>query len=105
MTPVCIPKKDEISHVIALKGSHAERVLYGYIELFNCHKFLIRLNLDYSGPDFKDTYVFNVRTKEVIDVTIDLNMSRKFIEEYDHHIPPVEQQYFDCLGKVMSLVA
>lgn len=95
--------ENEISHVLHLRGSHAERLFYCYIELYNSHKFIVVLNDDYDGPDLEETYIFDVRNKEVLQKEVDLKITRPFLKKYNHHNYDLERMYFQnveaTLGK------
>ncbi|PKV52560.1 HNH endonuclease [Aquimarina sp. MAR_2010_214] len=70
-------KEGEITHIIKLKGSKTERILYAYIELFNSHCFIIKLNKNYTGKDLNLDYIFNIHNHKIIDESINLNLKRQ----------------------------
>ena len=74
---------NEFSHILHLKGDFSERILYCYIELFNVHNFIIVLNKDYSGPNFSETYVFDIDNQTEIDRNLNLNLTRQEILNLD----------------------
>jgi hypothetical protein len=65
---------DEVSHIIHIRGDQNSRILYAYVELFNCQNVLIIYDMNYTGPAINDTYAFDLMTgKEIIkEVTIKL---------------------------------
>jgi hypothetical protein len=70
------PKKDEVSHIIRIKGSSTDRILYGYIEFFNVYKYLAILNDSYDGKSIDYTYAFDVISQKELDVVISFNPTR-----------------------------
>jgi hypothetical protein len=51
---------DEVSHIIHIRGIAERKLLYAYVELFNMQNVLIRLNMEYGGPDINETYAFDI---------------------------------------------
>lgn len=80
---------NEVSHILYLKGSKTQKLLYCYIELFNLHCFIVILNYNYWGDDFSNSYVWDVRTRQELQKDISLNLSKEDIE------PPYYPYYFD----------
>lgn len=70
------PDIDEVSHVLKIVGDPNERILYAYVELFNLHCFIIRLNESYEGKGINTDYVFNVHTYQVSEDKINLKLFR-----------------------------
>lgn len=61
------PFENEVSHIIRLIGNPTENILYCYIELFNIHNFIIKLNDNYDGNPIDETYAFDlIEIKELI---------------------------------------
>ena len=73
---VYIPETDEVTHILKIVGDSKEKILYAYVELFNVHNFIVKLNLDYMGNDLKEDYVFNVHTFEVKSNKTNLKLTR-----------------------------
>jgi len=71
------PKTEEVSHIIKIKGSSIEKILYGYIEFFNVYKYLVLLNDSYNGESIDFTYAFDVLSLKELDVDIPLNLSKE----------------------------
>lgn len=70
------PIDNEVSHIIRLVGNPTERILYAYIELFNIHNFIIKLNDNYEGVALDETYAFDlIEVKELLR-SIPLNYTR-----------------------------
>lgn len=73
------PSEDEVTHVIRIIGNPKERILYGYIEIFNVQNFLVLLNDGYDGVSMDETYVFEpFHVKEIV-TNITLSYSKEFI--------------------------
>lgn len=95
---------DEISHILYLKGSMEDNLLYCYIELFNTHCFIVILNQNYAGEDLEYSYVWNVlkahETNKPIFMTLDRNflLSRSYIY-YDK----VEKDYAEKLTRLCRI--
>ncbi|MCT3672560.1 HNH endonuclease [Elizabethkingia meningoseptica] len=73
-------KKDHVYHFIKIVGDTEEKILYGYIELFGAHKFLILLNNNYDGEYFSQQYFYDLLRKEIIHNDVNLNYSSSEIE-------------------------
>jgi len=61
------PEITEVSNIIRLIGNPQEKILYAYIELFNVHNFIVKLNDEYDGFKMDETYIFDLLgIKEVV---------------------------------------
>lgn len=74
--PIYEPDTGEVSHVLKVVGSAKERILYGYMELFNTHCFIVKLSSDYYGEDFNADYVYEVLSEKVLDKKPELALTR-----------------------------
>lgn len=77
-----------ITHTILIIGNPQERILYCYIELFNFFKCIFLMNDDYSGPEIKKTYCFDLLGGIVIEVTTTLDLLRQDLLDYIKNVPP-----------------
>jgi hypothetical protein len=77
-------------------------LLYCYIELYNSHKFIVILNDNYDGPDLEESYIFDVRSKEVLQKQVIVEITRPFLEEYDHHDHNLEDMYFQNVEAILE---
>ena len=73
------PIENEVSHIIKVVGNPTEKILYAYIELFNLHNFIVKLNDNYDGQYINETYVFDVINTEELNKVIPLDYSREHI--------------------------
>ncbi len=77
------PEDNEVSHIIRLIGNSHERILYAYIELFNAHNYLIKLNDVYNGLNYDETYIYNlISQKEMSAKIIPINYTRKQVLDF-----------------------
>jgi hypothetical protein len=84
------PQKEEVGHIIRIKGSSIDKILYGYIEFFNVYNYLVILNDSYNGESIDLTYAFNVISCEELNITIPFNISRENLINHffiNEHIP------------------
>jgi hypothetical protein len=79
--PIYEPGSEEVSNVIKIVGNPSEKLLYGYIEIFNVHNYLTILNNDYDGPPMNLTYIHDVLLNERIVATIDINYNKQFLKD------------------------
>jgi len=70
-------KKGEVSNVIRIIGNPSERMLYGYIEIFNTYNYLVMLNNEYDGAKMNLTYAYDVLLNKQIFPDINLNYDRQ----------------------------
>jgi hypothetical protein len=68
---------NEVNHIIHLIGNSSDKILYVYIELFNVHNFIVKLNDNYHGPEYNETYIWNLIENKESTKTINLNYSRE----------------------------
>lgn len=61
---------NEVSHCIYIEGNPAHKTMFAYIEYFNSITFLVVLNRNYDGPEFKEQYCYDVLLKKEIDAHI-----------------------------------
>jgi len=96
--------ENEISHLIYTKGNAKEKLLYAYIELFNCHKFLIVLNNNYEGKDVEYTYCYDLNSNTKLNKKVSLDLTRKDIATLAFPGEPnSESKYFENLERVMNI--
>ena len=77
----CVSKGDnEVLHSIIVVGDNKEGVLYAYIELFNFIQEIVLLNDSYAGADVKYAYHFDVISRNEVDKTSMLLLTRPEIE-------------------------
>jgi hypothetical protein len=95
----------EVSHILYLKGSKNERLLYCYIELFNLHCFIVILNYNYWGENFIKSYVWDVRRREVLKKDIALNLTKYDIKPpfCPYHID-TEKDYTERLFRLSPIL-
>jgi hypothetical protein len=73
-------RDNEVSHIIHIRRNAEKRLLYAYVELFNMQNVLIRLNMDYGGPEINDTYAFDLMSGEVIEKNITIKLTKPHFE-------------------------
>ena len=66
----------EVSHIIHIRGIPEKGYLYAYVELFNMQNVLIRLNMNYSGPEINDTYSFDLLKGREIEKQINVKLTK-----------------------------
>lgn len=97
----------EISHLIHIVGNKKERLLYAYVELFNCHSFLVILNDDYEGKDINHTYCYDVNNNTVLDKKVNMKLTKEEIAKISFPVDKdTENEYFKRLqktGKIKGL--
>jgi hypothetical protein len=96
--------KNSVCHFIAIIGDEVESVLYSYVEYFGIYGFIVKLNMDYTGPEIFDTYCFDVlKGKEVHPKTNNFIDSRSI---RDYSLPKSDPR-FDVLrervGRVLTI--
>ena len=72
--PVYEADDQEVSHVLKVVGNASEKILYGYVELFNTHCFIVLLNSDYDGEDLNSDYVYDVLSEKILDKNANLEL-------------------------------
>jgi hypothetical protein len=63
-------KSNEISNIIHIKGDRECKILYAYIELMNMENFIIVFSKDYNGPEYTDTYCFDLNSQKEVNKEI-----------------------------------
>ena len=69
---------DEVSH-IHIREIAGKKLLYAYV-LFNMQNVLIRLNMDYGGPDINETYAFDILSGKRLDKAIAIKLTKPHFE-------------------------
>lgn len=104
---VCKSEPGEFSHVLHLKGDKTERMVYGYLELFNAEKYLCVIHLDYDGPDFEISYCLDLATGKQITKDIKVQITRSHLEDLkfiaESHKPKREKVFSQLLKRIESL--
>lgn len=70
-------RENEVTHVIKIVGKTEEKILYAYVELFNTHCFIIKLNDNYNGQNLDVDYIFNVLSHKTENNLTKLDLNRK----------------------------
>lgn len=73
--------KEEISHILYLRGNPSDKSLYCYIELFNTHCFLVVLNRYYYGPFIENTYCYDVLKRVQFSKEVKLKLNNKDLDK------------------------
>ncbi len=77
-SPVIKLEENKILHVLHLEGNSSSKQLYVVLLLFNVFKYIIFLDMNYQGPNMKETYSINILNGKIEDLTFDINLSRNF---------------------------
>lgn len=93
----------EISHLIIVIGDKASKLLYSYVELFNCHSFLIILNSEYAGKDVSYSYCFDISNQKEISKKINLYINREELENMNHQDQFTEKNYIFRLQRLAQI--
>lgn len=67
--------KEEVSHIIHIRGDTECKVLFAYIELLNFENFIIILDNNYIGGEINDTYCFDLFRGEKIPKKVKIDIS------------------------------
>ena len=73
--------QSEVYHVLHIKGSATEHILYGYVSYFGVIQCLVLLNCNYEDEEIERSYVYNVMNKQAINVGPNYVLSRELIQE------------------------
>lgn len=69
----------EVIHLIHLVGKKYDRVLYCYIEFFSTHSYLVKLSMDYDGPNISHTYGYDLLNNKLVTKEVKLKLNRDFL--------------------------
>lgn len=79
--------RNEISHIIFLKGDNRKKLLYCYIELFSVANFIVILNRDYEGEHFTTQYCYDaIKGQEINDKEIRLSLFYDLFENLKYKV-------------------
>jgi hypothetical protein len=79
-------------HTLFIKGNPQEKILYGYIELYNTFRLIVLLSDSYEESFFQEAYSFDVISREKVDKEININLTRKeILDLVNNSEPPVEK--------------
>jgi HNH endonuclease len=109
--PIHKLEKNEISHIIFLKGDNRKKLLYCYIELFSVANFLVILNRDYEQENFTRQYCYDVikggeiKDKEInLTLFYDLFEHLKFKAFNDKHYEETEEYIKDRVTRAYEII-
>ena len=90
---IAAPNSNEgFIHTLFLEGNLQEKILYGYIELYNAFRLIILLSDSYEGDSFREVYSFDVLSRKKVEKPININVSRKeILDLVNNSEPPVEK--------------
>jgi hypothetical protein len=72
--------KEEVSHILHLRGDTRKKLLYTYIELFNFQNVLVIFDKDYEGNEINDTYVYDLVNGIEVNKTVSIRLPRHHVE-------------------------
>ena len=79
-------------HTLFIKGNPEEKILYGYIELYNAFRLIVLLSDSYEESFFQEVYSFDVLSRKEVDKGININISRKeILDLVNNPNPPLEK--------------
>ncbi len=109
--PIHKLEKNEISHLLFLKGDNRKKLLYCYIELFSVANFIVILNRDYGGENFTNQYCYDViEGQEVMNKEVKLNLFYDLFErlqykEYlDKHLEETEMYVKEKVTRAFKIL-
>lgn len=89
-------------HCVSIKGCSKTRQVLGYVEYFGVQRVVLCLASSYEGEDISNTYAINPITGEVLNLSVDLNLTKIDIQEtYDYKKIP-NGSVEEAFGKVIS---
>jgi hypothetical protein len=74
-------RQDQISHSITVAGLPEQRILFGHIEYFNILSYMVLLNDQYSGLEFRSSYVYDLLSSTELAIIPDFPQTRDDILE------------------------
>ncbi|WP_430933296.1 30S ribosomal protein THX [Saccharicrinis sp. 156] len=99
--------RDEVSHLIYIKGNQKEKLLIGYLELFSTYNFLIILNDDYNGRNVEFSYCYDLTSDREIKKGISLILTKPEVDKMnfpqDHNTESEFQKKVDRLMKIKGM--
>jgi hypothetical protein len=83
--------KESFIHTLFIKGDPQEKILYGYIELYNAFRLIVLLSDSYEESFLQEAYSFDVISREKVDREININLTRKeILDLVNNSEPPVK---------------
>lgn len=81
-------------HCVYIKASADTKQILGYMEYFGCYRMVICLSNSYTGENRELIYAINPMTGEEVNLKVDLNFTRKEIEEI-YNYKKLDQKYYE----------
>jgi len=97
-------QKGEVSHVIYLRGDTRNRVLYAYIELFNFENSLVIFDMEYSGEDFTDSYIWDTLIGKEVEKNISIRLTRNHLEDLDLICQDFYNPYVQRFNNLLQII-
>lgn len=73
-------EKDEVSHVIHLRGDPIKKILYAYVELFNFQNVLVIFDKYYQGVEINDSYAYDLINGIEVNKPVSLSLFRHHVD-------------------------
>ena len=109
--PIHKLEKNEISHIMFLKGDNRKKLLYCYIELFSVANFIVILNRDYEQENITSQYCYDVikgqeiKNKEIrLSLFYDLFETLKYKAHNDKHHEETEEYIIDRVTRIFEII-
>jgi hypothetical protein len=109
--PIHRLEKNEISHILFLRGDNRKKLLYCYIELFSVANFIVILNRDYEQQSFTKQYSYDVITgREIENKEIRLRLFYDLFEDFkykvynDKHHEETEEYIIDRVTRAFEII-
>lgn len=72
---------NEISHILCLRGDSRNKMLYGYVELFNTFNFICLLSDNYQGHDFEMSSAYDLLNSEKLNKKVEIKLTRNHFDD------------------------
>lgn len=102
-TDIIHKNEGEVLHSIIIKGDKNQRLLLGYIELFNCYKFSILLNDKYDGANIEETYYFDVLERKEVEKDNKLKIIKRDFCAFNDNLNIISNKIRSELDKVLRI--
>lgn len=73
-------KDGEVSNILFLIGDPIQRILYCYIELLSSECLVVKLSMEYDGPEFNNQYAYDVINQLNLEKQISVRLLRHHLE-------------------------
>jgi hypothetical protein len=97
-------EKNEVSHILHLRGDPIKGLLYAYVELFNFQNVIVIFDKAYNGGNINETYTYDLVNAVEIDKPVSLKLFRHHINIMHLIEPEFDNEHLNRYNRFQEIM-